>query len=548
VKRKAVQKLVASAVRRVKKPAKPVAKTIIAPPKPRLVFSRITDNVLAKARLKTTKKLDGKPQINIFAPYQPAPGVLPKGTPLMAMDDTTTQVIQWANSGVSAYWSEGLQFLGYPYLSELSQRPEYRVPTQVIATEMTRKWITFQAATGEDDAEDKTDKIKQLTDEFDRLNVRDIFYKVAEIDGYMGRAHLYPDIDDAWKNSNELMLPIGDGRDEMSKGKVTKGSLKRLVIVEPLWCYPSDYNSNDPLNPDWYNPSKWFVMGRRIHASRLLLFVGQPVPDLLKPAYAFGGLSRSQSMKPYVDNWLQTRQSVNDIIRAFSVMVLKTDLSSVLNASDADGEGSGLFKRVDLFNAFRDNRGLFVLDNEHEDFSNVSVPLGDLDKLQAQSQEHMAAVSRIPLVKLLGISPAGLNASSEGELKAFYDTIKANQESFFRPNLTRIMHFAMLNIWGEVDLGITIKFEDLWALDELQAATLRKTEAETDDILVNGVNALHPEEVRKRVAADPESPYGSIDVEDVPEEPEEPDPMAALNLKGTMPFGKGKQGEEPTQE
>jgi len=82
----------------------------------------------------------------------------------------------------------------------------------------------------------------------------------------------------------------------------------------------------------------------------------------------------------------------------------------------------------------------------------------------------------------------------------------------------------------------------------LQAATLRKTEAETDDILVNGVNALHPEEVRKRVAADPESPYGSIDVEDVPEEPEEPDPMAALNLKGTMPFGKGKQGEEPTQE
>ena len=39
--------------------------------------------------------------------------------------------------------------------------------------------------------------------------------------------------------------------------------------------------------------------------------------------------------------------------------------------------------------------------------------------------------------------------------------------------------------------------------------------AETDEILVN-LGALHPEEPRKRVAAEPESGYASIDVDDVP--------------------------------
>ena len=43
----------------------------------------------------------------------------------------------------------------------------------------------------------------------------------------------------------------------------------------------------------------------------------------------------------------------------------------------------------------------------------------------------MAAISRIPLVKLLGIQPAGLNASSEGELIAFEDWIASFQRSCF---------------------------------------------------------------------------------------------------------------------
>ena len=47
-------------------------------------------------------------------------------------------------------------------------------------------------------------------------------------------------------------------------------------------------------------------------------------------AGAFGGLAMSQMLKPYVDNWLRTRQSVSDLIHSFSVSGIKTDLSTML--------------------------------------------------------------------------------------------------------------------------------------------------------------------------------------------------------------------------
>jgi hypothetical protein len=53
----------------------------------------------------------------------------------------------------------------------------------------------------------------------------------------------------------------------MSKAKVGVGSLKRLRVIEPVWTYPSSYNATDPLKPDWYKPSSWFVQGKEVHST-----------------------------------------------------------------------------------------------------------------------------------------------------------------------------------------------------------------------------------------------------------------------------------------
>lgn len=436
-----------------------------------------------------------------------APGVIPNAAKL-AMDSAATDAYAYAMGDA---YAEGLVFMGYPALSQLAQRSEYRRPAEIIAQEMTRKWIkvTSTGTKKEDDDDDKADKIKAIEAELVRIGAQAAFKRALEHDGFFGRSQIYIDVGDV--DDDELKTPLSH-----SKDKIVTGALKGLNVIEPMWTYPSTYNSTNPLEADFFKPSTWYVMGKEIHGSRLMTIVGREVPDMLKPAYAFGGLSLSQMCKPYVDNWLQTRQGVSDIIQAFTVWVLKTNMSTVLQG----GAGDDLFARLDMFNRTRSNRGVMALDKDTEEFANVSTSMAGLDHLQAQAQEHMSAAVGIPMVKLFGISPSGLNASSEGEITTFYDGIEAAQESIVRPHLTRLFNIIQLSLFGEIDPEIGFAFEPLETMDPAQRATIRKTEADAAAVWIDK-GVIDPIEARKMLATQEDSPYASLDLSHVPEPTQE---------------------------
>lgn len=452
--------------------------------------------------------VSGAPVASPWKVAKPPPGVVPAGVDL-AMDSDMSALYGYAQMDAI---SEGLVFLGHPYLAELAQRAEYRRPVEILAKEMTRKWIKIQAtgdASEDEGGDDKAEKIRAIETEMERLKVRDVFREALEHDGFFGRSHIFLDV--GVDDPIELKTALSE-----SVTKISKGALKCLRVIEPLWCYPDAYNSNNPLKPGFFRPTSWFVLGQQVHASRLMTVVSREVPDMLKPAYAFGGLSLSQLMKPYVDNWLRTRQSVSDLIHSFTIYVLKTNMSGVL-----EGEGGDDFKmRVSLFSKYRDNHGTLAIDKDTEDFQNIAAPLGSLDHLQAQAQEQMSAVSGIPLVKLLGITPTGLNASSDGEIKVFYDWISAQQEGVIRPHLDRLFKVVQLSLYGEIDPEIGYVFQPLEQLDESEIASVRKTEAETDGALIDK-GVIDPAEARKRLANQPDSPYASLDLNKVIEPPAE---------------------------
>lgn len=361
------------------------------------------------------------------SPYElylkPPPGVLPKGQVPLAFDEFSPEVYSWANGAGIAPFAEGIWFLGYPILSEMAQRPEYRMMAQTIAEDMTRKWIELQGDSGEGkkklskvkkEARDK--KIAKLGEAIKRYELPHTFFEACVQDSFFGRAHIYIDLEkpsgggSATDDREELKTSIGDGRNQISREKCPKGALRRFGTAEAVWVYPTSYNSDDPLKPTWYKPDTWFVMGKEVHSTRLLTMISNEVPDLLKPAYIFGGLPLIQMAKPYVDNWLRTRQSVSDITHSFSVFGLKTNLNALLM-----NNGDQLLARGEIFNNCRDNGNMLMIDKDTEDFFIATASLASLDKLQAQAQEHMSSVVRIPLVKLLGIQPAGLNACLVGD-------------------------------------------------------------------------------------------------------------------------------------
>ncbi len=451
--------------------------------------------------------------------YEPPKGVIPEAirSAVLAMDSTPYGEINDAYA-MGYAWGNMDSFPGYPYLSMMAQKPEYRKMVGTIAEEMTRKWIKLKTV-GDDD---KSDRVKQLYDALDRFHVRDKFREAAEHDGYFGGGQIYIDVlspknVSAWTDDNELQSKLF-----ISEKKIPKGSLKGFQVIEPVWTYPGVYNAQNPLSPDFYKPTQWFVMGKTVHASRMIDFVSRQVPDLLKASYNFRGLSLIQIAEPYVNNWLRTRDSVSDMIHSFSIPVIGTDMSQVLQGGGAEN----LLMRLMMFNQCRDNRGAFARDNDPskpEEVEFVNAPLSGLDTLQAQAQEQMASVSSIPLVKLLGITPNGLNASSDGEIRVFYDYIHSLQQSIFKTPLKRVLDVIQLSEFGDIDPDITFEFEPLYEMSAKEKAEIRKIDADTDAVYATQVGALSAGEIREKIAADPDSPYHSLDLSDDIEIEEEVD-------------------------
>lgn len=421
----------------------------------------------------------------------------------MATDSAITFAVDYA---AQHYGDVG--FPGYPYLAQLNLISEYRSPSETTAMEMTRKWIKI-VSHGDGD---KSGKVEDIEAAMKRLNVRAAFEKCALLDGQFGHAQLYIKIK-GQQDDDKRMLPL-----IVSSATIKKGDLEGFVVIEPLWTTPYAYNSNDPTAPDFYKPREWFVLGKRTHASRLLSFISRPVPDMLKPAYNFGGLSMTQLMEPYVRAWQRTRDSVSELIHAFSITGILTEMGDTLQG----GTGDGLFNRMDLFNKTRDNRGLMVLNKDTEEMFQFNAPLSGLDKLQAQAQEHMAAPSHTPLVKLLGISPTGLNPSAEGELDVYDDYIAAMQENLFRVPLKTVINIIQLSEFGEIDESIDFEFVPMKQLDGEDLAAVRKSDAEAAATYI-AAGVLDPLEERTRLAADPHSGYTNIDVGKLPEPPADPD-------------------------
>jgi phage-related protein (TIGR01555 family) len=214
-------------------------------------------------------------------------------------------------------------------------------------------------------------------------------------------------------------------------------------------------------------------------------------------------------------------------------MVLATNMGAVMSGKP----GKDFFTRLRLFNNTRDNRGVMAIDKDTEELTNVSTPLGTLDKLLAQSQEQIASVAGIPLVVLLGVTPAGLNASSDGEVRTFYATIKAYQERVLRQPLEFMIECIQYDLFGDVDDDAAVfEFIDLWEMDEKDKALVRKSDAELDGVYIDK-GVVSADETRLRIVQDQDSPYFGLDLS--APAPEPPDPTGGAGVDDT-----GDEGDD----
>jgi phage-related protein (TIGR01555 family) len=402
-------------------------------------------------------------------------------------------------------FTESTGFPGFPTLALLAQLPEFRAMHERLADECVREWGEL-TSTGDAPPE----KLKAITDELERVELKATIRQLIIHDQAYGRSHpLFK-----FKNDdNKRDLPL------LPKPfSVPKGSFEGVRIVEAYWITPNNYNSIDPSKQDFYKPSSWWMIGQEVHATRLATINSRPVADMLKPTYSFAGVSMTQLAMPYVDNWLRTRQSVSDAVKQYSISGVSTDLSQIL----APGAAQDLAARAELINRYRDNRNLMFLDKATEEFFQFNTPLSGLADLQAQAQEQMSAVSHLPLVVLLGITPTGLNASSEGEQRVHEDYVAGYQNNVVSPFVRRTLQFIQLSLFGEIDPGIGWKWHPIRRMTAPEQADADNKNAQTDAQYIEA-GVISAQQVAKKLNADPNSRYTGLldtpeDVHDLPDD------------------------------
>jgi len=434
--------------------------------------------------------------------HKPLPHVLPPDvkTAPVAMDSCNS-IAATVNTDPSFFGG----FMGYPTLTILAQSGDYRNVPETNALEMTREWGKIKVKGDGDDT--SNDKVQRLTEEFERIGVRDLFRRHIENEGIFGMSHLF------------LKIKGQDDKTDVPLiyENVPKDSFMGMILIEPIHSSPAAFNASNPLDFDFYKVNNWFVQGVNIHQDRLLTLVTRPVPDLIKPAYNFGGLSWIQIMKPYVERFQRDTDSISDLISKFSLTALKTDMENILSGGD-DGV-SQLLMRTNVLNQFRDNLNILLMDMTGEDLMQINTPLTGLVDLWAKSQELMAMPSHTPLVKLTGITPSGLNASSDGEIRVYNDWISSLQNAFILPQIMHVLRIMQMSMFGEIDNNIVFEFASLHQLNDTERADVNLKKAQVAQILIDS-GVISQEDERNRLSQDEDGGYGAIDPDEVPEMPD----------------------------
>ncbi len=434
---------------------------------------------------------------DVLPGVRPPPGKAPTGDALiLAMDGGSVEPLamdgaQPSSWGFGVGLGPGLAFLGFPFLAELLQITEYRTPAEALSNEMTRRWVEL-VNLGKD--EGKKEKIKEIEARMTELKVCERFREVALKTEWFGRGHLAINIKGE-DDDRTRQLPLTE---------IKKGTLLGFSCIEPYWMTPYSWNSLNARATDFYKPQSWYELGKKTHATRYCTFIFREVPDLLKPAYDFAGISIVQLMMPYVTRWLRTAKNVNDLINIFSIVTLATDLQALLQKPEE------FFKRLQVFTENRDNRGMMVIQKDKEELTTQNVPLGSLDKLQAQAQEHMATPARMTLIDFFGITPSGLNVTAEPEMKARNKYVSGMQTLGFSPNFKRVLDLVQMDLYGKVDDEITFKWVSLDEPTGKELGEIRKADADRDAVYLQG-NVIAPDEIRDKLRKDPESGYNGLE-------------------------------------
>lgn len=383
------------------------------------------------------------------------------------------------------------------------------------AEDMTREGIEFN---GEVDP----DQIEELQNQIDELQL------MEGLCNNIKWARLY---------GGSIAVLLVDGQDVSTPLRIdtiTKGQFKGLLVLDRWVVQPSLQDLITDLGPDMGKPKYYEVLAdaqgmvsMKIHHSRVIRVDGVDLPYWQRIAENGWGQSILERLWDRLIPFDSVTQGAAQLVYKAHLRTYKVKgLREIIAVGGKAFEG--LVKQIDMIRVYQTNEGLTLMDGEDE-FEAHQYSFSGLSDMILQFGQQISGATGIPLVRLFGQSPAGLNSTGESDIRNYYDNIKKDQTKRLRPGVSKLLHVLYRSTFGNAPPdGFNFSFCPLWQLSDSEKADIavKVTTAvagASDSGLIDRATAL--KELRQ--SSQVTGIYSNVTDDDIKAAEEEPPPSAS---------------------
>jgi hypothetical protein len=146
----------------------------------------------------------------------------------------------------------------------------------------------------------------------------------------------------------------------------------------------------------------------------------------------------------------------------------------------------GLASYVSQMRQFQGIEGMTMIDAEDTFEQQGTTAFSGLSDALVQFGQQLSGALQIPLVRLFGQSPSGLNSTGESDIRLYYDGINQQQMKVLHDGMTKIYKLIAASKSIQLPPNFGIDFRSLWEMDDTQKSEVASKTGATIQAAVDG--------------------------------------------------------------
>jgi phage-related protein (TIGR01555 family) len=338
----------------------------------------------------------------------------------------------------------------------------------VVADDSTREWIYLE--------EDINPAGQTVLEEFQRLNAEEHFNEAIKWQRLFGGSLIIVGAMDGRAPNTPLDLKHIKAIEYLKVVDRTNIPISECVFEEnpnsPMFGQVIVYKINSYVGSH--------IVPMFVHHSRVIVFRNDAIPTRMRASVGsnlrYWGMSSLQRIYGDLKNLGGITQSTVNILMEFIIGKYKIKhLAEMLAA----GQEQKIVKRVEVMNRTKSVINAVLLGDD-EEYTRDYATLAGLPEVIDRFMLQLSGSTGIPVTRLFGRSPAGLNATGENDLRNYYDLVEAAQRNRLLGPIRRLVDIVCS--YKNIKKAPPITFNPLYQLSEEERAKVDKLDAETEKI------------------------------------------------------------------